>query len=75
VRAGDGPRAHDSHVGNLETSAEKALPGNELRRGEGSAYTPLTDLPADLARVVEAWSALPEHIKAAVLALIGAVGK
>jgi hypothetical protein len=29
-------------------------------------------LPADLARVVEAWPQLPEHIKAAVMALVGA---
>jgi hypothetical protein len=28
-------------------------------------------MPPDLARVVEAWPALPEHIRAAVLALVG----
>jgi hypothetical protein len=29
------------------------------------------ELPSDLACVVEAWPQLPEHIKAAVLALVG----
>jgi len=30
-------------------------------------------LPSDLSGVVTAWPALPEHIKAAVLALVGTV--
>jgi hypothetical protein len=31
---------------------------------------PAAPLPADLARVVRAWPDLPEHIRAAVLALV-----
>ena len=42
-----------------------------------AAYTPLTQPPADadLTRIVAAWPHLPEPIKAAVRALIGAAGK
>ena len=49
---------------------------NDLRRQPPAAYTPLTRPPADpeLARVVAAWPQLPDHIKAAVLALVGAAG-
>jgi hypothetical protein len=47
-----------------------------LRRQPPAAYTPLTQPPddTDLARVVSAWPQLPEHIKSAVLALVGAAG-
>jgi hypothetical protein len=40
-----------------------------------SATVQALRLPADLAKVVAAWDTLPEHIKAAVLALVGAAGK
>ncbi len=30
-------------------------------------------LPTELEHVVQAWSALPEHIRAAILALVGTV--
>jgi hypothetical protein len=35
---------------------------------------PAVRLPADLEKVVASWSTLPEHIRAAVLALIGVAG-
>ena len=37
-----------------------------------SPCEPLRETDADLARVVTAWPGLPPHIRAAVLALIGA---
>jgi hypothetical protein len=48
--------------------SESALP----RLLAGCSTPP--ELPPDLARVVEAWPQLPEHIKAAVLALVQTVG-
>jgi len=50
------------------------LPGKCLEPAEAhsytSAYTEAAGLPGDLARVVSAWPQLPEHIRAAVLALV-----
>jgi hypothetical protein len=51
---------------------------SDLRREQGQLSPQLAprqeNPPADpdLARVVDAWPALPDHIKAAVLALVGA---
>jgi len=39
------------------------------KRGEIDTQT----LPADLARIVAAWPNLPEHIKAAIVALVKTV--
>ncbi len=73
-RAGDGARTHDSHVGNAEIAGAEAKPVNDLRQTDPALTHPLhTAAPTDpdLARVVEAWSDLPEPIRRAVLALIG----
>jgi len=40
-----------------------------LQRAEQNAAAD-TDLPPDLTQVTTAWPALPQHIKAAILALI-----
>lgn len=41
---------------------------------ENRACSVHADLPVDLRNIVSAWSTLPEHIKAAIKALIGAAG-
>jgi hypothetical protein len=54
-----------------QTEDPQALPADAAPRLPAGCSTP-AELPSDLARVVEAWPQLPEHIKAAVQALIGA---
>ncbi len=74
-RAGDGARTHDSHVGNAVVAGAEALPANDLRQGPAALTRPLpnaADADPDLARVVAAWPGLPEAIRRAVLALVGA---
>ena len=46
---------------------ENGLNRSEFSQGLGKAQAPL---PPDLARVVDTWPDLPEHIRAAVLALV-----
>jgi hypothetical protein len=78
ARAGDGARTHDSHVGNADASRPTVDASNDLRHSKPQlspqlapgAETPPAD--SDLARVAAAWPHLPPHIKAAVLALVGA---
>jgi len=48
-------------------------PGNS-RVAAARAGSVACQLPAELTRVVEAWERLRTHIKAAVLALVGAAG-
>lgn len=73
-KAGDGIRTHDVQLGKLARDDAGALPRNDLRPEAGPACTPLAQIGPDLARVVTAWPQLPEHIKAAVLALISTAG-
>jgi hypothetical protein len=47
----------------------KSLPGN-TSGGEDSRLTVLLTADPDLRRVAAAWSSLPGHVKAAVLALV-----
>jgi len=51
------------------------MPYGSTTSGDGPAALALplalgTQLDPDLTRVVEAWSALPEHIRAAILSLV-----
>jgi hypothetical protein len=48
------------------------LPTNTSGDSSDPLTASLTGAPADpdLARIIDAWSALPDHIKAAVLALV-----
>jgi hypothetical protein len=46
--------------------------GSAAKSGAASAKSAPADL--DLARVLDAWPRLPPHIRAAVLALVGAAG-
>jgi len=56
--------------------AEVALAGNVLRRDAESGCTlgctSQPEIGPELARVVSAWGTLPDHIQAAVLALVDA---
>ena len=75
IRAGDGARTHDSHVGNLEPSILKLHSGNDLHPETPSACCPACRTPAedaDLGRIVEAWPNLPPAIKAGIMALVQA---
>jgi hypothetical protein len=76
ARAGDGARTHDSHVGNADMpvrnlDTEQAVASIDTLRLHG----PYTPADPDLARVLRAWPELPDHIKAAVLALLSAAGR
>ena len=46
--------------------------GSAAQSGAVAAESPPAD--PDLARVLDAWHRLPQHIRAAVLALVGAAG-
>jgi hypothetical protein len=70
LRAGDGARTHDSHVGKLETTDAKDIQDNDLRQ-RLAALTRILHADPDLARVVEAWLDLSEALRRAVLALVG----
>jgi hypothetical protein len=50
-------------------------PRSESRGGAQTGAAGLTQprIDPDLARVVEAWATLPDHIRAAIRALVGAV--
>ena len=75
LRAGDGARTHDSHVGNVEPSILKLHSGNDLHPETPSACCPACRTPAedaDLGRIVEAWPNLPPAIKAGIMALVQA---
>jgi hypothetical protein len=38
-----------------------------------TASPPAGEIPADLKKLLDAWPTLPEHIRAAILALVGTV--
>jgi hypothetical protein len=55
-----------------EETVSSGLPSEPTSRLlAGCSDQPEQPLDADLQRVLDAWPALPDHIKAAVLALIG----
>jgi len=55
----------------------KSLPAKASGNNSGPLTAPLTCVAGDpdLARILDAWPDLPEHIKAAVLALVEAAGR
>ena len=74
-RAGDRIRTGDVQLGNAAVAAAKDKQDNDLRQADGTLTARLQEnADPDLARVVAAWPALPEHIKAAVLALVRTAG-
>ena len=77
-------RTPDLRFRKPQTPAQNSSGGRELRQGDSEraapgaarhrpeAQTPHIEAqtPPDLGHVVAAWSGLPEHIKAAILALV-----
>jgi hypothetical protein len=51
-------------------SAKPELTRKLIPESEKQAQIDTQDLPADLAQIVTAWPNLPEHIKAAIMALV-----
>jgi hypothetical protein len=51
-------------------ASERAAPGAARHRPEAQTPHVEAQTPPDLDRVITAWPGLPEHIKAAVLALV-----
>jgi len=73
LRAGDGARTHDSHVGNAENEDTNLIHDKTLRPMSVSVARQLPNDP-DFARLAAAWAGLPEPIRRAVLALIDSSG-
>ncbi|MHC4707876.1 MAG: hypothetical protein ACYS8I_12420 [Planctomycetota bacterium] len=57
----------NTHKGSLQTSLQ-----TETENGPKQSTIDKQELPPDLAEIVAVWPALPEHIKAAVKALVRA---
>ncbi len=72
LRAGDGARTHDSHVGNADADDAKDNPANGLHLLSVSVARQLHSDP-DFSRLAAAWQDLPTHIRAAMLALLDTV--
>jgi hypothetical protein len=72
VDAGLSPVATSSAPAAVRVPADVKLSGVE--NSTPADAPPAVRLPADLEKVVASWSTLPEHIRAAVLALIGVAG-
>jgi hypothetical protein len=74
-RAGDRIRTGDVQLGNAASANSTHNQDNELQRQAPALAVRLrtvAETDTDLARLIEAWPALPPHIRAAVLALVGA---
>ena len=65
------PSQNSSDLRELRQGAsERAAPGAARHRPEAQTPHIEAQTPPDLGHVVAAWSGLPEHIKAAILALV-----
>jgi hypothetical protein len=63
----------DKESQNVFTPGHKSLPANSSRQNEGSLSVLLahsTPTDPDLARIIDAWPTLPDHIRAAIMALV-----
>jgi hypothetical protein len=71
LRAGDGARTHDSHVGNAETENARDNSDKDLGKPHPALTLNLHTDP-DFTRLANAWQDLPAPIRRAVMALIDA---
>src|SRR5262245_22430384 len=74
IRVGDRTRTGDNQIHGLDMIINKSESNKTLRQGDALLAAPLAVDP-DLARVIEAWPAIPVPIKAAVLTIVGACKK
>jgi hypothetical protein len=62
-------------LGNVTDDGAKVQPNKDLRADDEGTCSLLAveaeKLPAELARLVEGWESLPDHVRAAVMMLTG----